>query len=879
MSITTKWGLLLFFMCQNLLSFSQDLNKYNHIGNEMYYHLSFLDIPSKNEKQTLEATGIKFVHYEGNQTYLISTSLNQKLDFGNSGIIIKKYLPEINSKLGFDLSKIDSPLIDGNKVSLSVSFFNDIDYEYKMNLVKSHGGIIRKILSENFYLIDVPLSQISELEKFVGIVGIDLALENLELFSTSSSIIHHANVLSNQHYGDNLNGDGVVIGIGDGGKLGEHIDFSKDWISISNEPTNQNHQNHIVGAISGQGNLNPFFPGYASKSKLIIEKVEGIIYNTNQYINNYQMSLTNNAYGIENVAFEEDYNSFSALVDQQILENDALLHVFAAGNFGHKQISNFPKGYRTVAKYTATSKNSLTVGAVDGNLKIASFSSIGPVYDGRIKPEITAMGVKTFSTGKKNQYYAESGTSMSSAAVTGVLSLLYQEYVEINNKLPNSGLMKSILCNTADDYGNVGPDFQYGFGVLNALRATKVVKNNQFYSGALSQFQEVENILDIPAGLEVAKVLLYWEDAPSLSQNKLINDLDIKIIDPNGNEIRPLVLNPNGDLTAIATSGIDQINNIEQIYIKKPVAGNYKIIVKGSKIPNEDWNFWVTYDFIKPEVIVTYPMGGESILSDHLVNITWDADITNQQPLSVKYSIDNGLSWQIIADNIAPNKRNFVWRSPKNISPSTLIRVSKKNQTVFGVSESFSMLYRPEELEFLGDCNNRSLKWNSYNPENKYQVYWYFEGEMKPFGMPVLENEITINIEDLDENKIYWFAVSAITPDGKESKRSNAISFKNDCGIVSNADDIENIEQLLSTTAYPNPVSENLVYEIVADFSKEVEVLIADVDGKVIFRSNEQLVKGKNEFYFPMFSKWPAGYYFVSVKDETGMITDKIYHY
>ena len=63
---------------------------------------------------------------------------------------------------------------------------------------------------------------------------------------------------------------------------------------------------------------------------------------------------------------------------------------------------------------------------------------------------------------------------MACPGISGVLAQLYQAYKEINSSTnPPSALMKCILLNTADDLGNPGPDFQHGWGVVNALRAVK----------------------------------------------------------------------------------------------------------------------------------------------------------------------------------------------------------------------------------------------------------------------------------------------------------------------------------------------------------------------------------------------------------------------
>lgn len=85
------------------------------------------------------------------------------------------------------------------------------------------------------------------------------------------------------------------------------------------------------------------------------------------------------------------------------------------------------------------------------------------------------------STTPGNAYGLNTGTSMAAPAVTGGLALLYQRYKQLHNGInPPGALMKAILCNTANDLGNHGPDFSYGFGAMNLLRAVRALDRQQY---------------------------------------------------------------------------------------------------------------------------------------------------------------------------------------------------------------------------------------------------------------------------------------------------------------------------------------------------------------------------------------------------------------
>jgi hypothetical protein len=63
-----------------------------------------------------------------------------------------------------------------------------------------------------------------------------------------------------------------------------------------------------------------------------------------------------------------------------------------------------------------------------------------------------------------------------------------------------------------------------------------------------------------------------------------------------------------------ATRGVDNLNNIEQITFDNPAAGTYKIIVTGTTVPLNTQEFSVVYDYVAPELLLTYPMGGEKLI-------------------------------------------------------------------------------------------------------------------------------------------------------------------------------------------------------------------------------------------------------------------------
>ena len=145
-------------------------------------------------------------------------------------------------------------------------------------------------------------------------------------------------------------------------------------------------------------------------------------------------------------------------------------------------------GYDTLSP-GQTAKNTLVVGAINditkdpynsSDARISSFSSFGLADDGRLKVDVVANGVTLTSalSSGTSAYGVMSGTSMSAPNVTGTAALLTQHYQNLYDKVPLSATLKGTIIHTTADVGNVGPDYIYGWGVVDAAAAT------QFFNAA-----------------------------------------------------------------------------------------------------------------------------------------------------------------------------------------------------------------------------------------------------------------------------------------------------------------------------------------------------------------------------------------------------------
>ena len=295
------------------------------------------------------------------------------------------------------------------------------------------------------------------------------------------------------------------------------------------------------------------------------------------------------------------YTENSAEWDEIMYNAPYLLVSKSAGNTRNDGVNMDDGGYDILFTVTL-SKNLLTVGAVDdvlnysgpGSVNQSVFTSWGPTDDWRVKPDITANGVGLYSADNisNTAYLSKSGTSMSAAATTGSIVLLQEHYHNLNNVYMKAATVKALLLCTTDELGeNDGPDFQSGWGLLNAERAAEVITNN----GTTSIINElsISNNETFTAEIEVdgmspLALTIVWTDPPGVPVSGydnqtplLINDLDVRI---SGNETiyEPWVMVPNitsDNFTDAAIKGDNFRDNIERIDINDLSAGTYLVTV------------------------------------------------------------------------------------------------------------------------------------------------------------------------------------------------------------------------------------------------------------------------------------------------------------
>lgn len=284
-------------------------------------------------------------------------------------------------------------------------------------------------------------------------------------------------------------------------------------------------------------------------------------------------------------------------------------YVLIGGIWSLSSDTRDPDGDYDCIPSRGVAKNILTVGAVEelinytqpSDVIMTDFSSWGPADDGRIKPDLVGKGVSLYSTnnqGDNRTYSYFSGTSMSSPNVAGTLALLQQYYQDTHSSVPMySATLKALVIHTTDETGPAdGPDYMFGWGLLNSERAAGLISfdsygNNVIEEQVLSEGSTYARTINSD-GTKPLRVTICWTDPESapvtsnLLNNRtplLVNNLDLKMIN-NSTIYHPWKLDPNNPANAATNTAPNNVDNIEQVYISSPPAGNYTIEVSHNGI-------------------------------------------------------------------------------------------------------------------------------------------------------------------------------------------------------------------------------------------------------------------------------------------------------
>jgi hypothetical protein len=443
-------------------------------------------------------------------------------------------------------------------------------------------------------------------------LGIDENHDDFKIFTTGFSTVNRVVLSRTEKSWHGTLTAGIVAASG-------HKSNGTDSRGVSNGNTPYRWR-----GMAPQAELLEFLP-FDGSSELSVSNDDfyDLIVNKGQDISNHPYGLDTDASGKPT----GDYGFTSANVDG-LIRGDGVatsgvvpprLQVYSAGNFGGSDGTN-PVSGASSAQYGFFSLNKeIKNGLLVGNWRVSEgrlvgSSSLGPTWDGRIKPDVVAPGSHVKSTGywpantaipsnnlctqlpsgtassstDRSQFYGvDCGTSLAAPVVTGILALVLQQYalsfgVDLDAKPPLPSTLRALIIHSADDVSNGttwfsnpdapvqalhGPDFATGFGLVNAQAAVGLVEDMLIREGTIEEdCSKVTYTINVGAVTDVnpppVRVTLAWDDFPAeafaadRTLPRLQNDLDLVLIDPMGVRHYPWQLNQvikAGDGTHVLT--------------------------------------------------------------------------------------------------------------------------------------------------------------------------------------------------------------------------------------------------------------------------------------------------------------------------------------
>ncbi|MDT7903776.1 MAG: S8 family serine peptidase [Candidatus Caldipriscus sp.] len=506
-----------------------------------------------------------------------------------------------------------------------------------------------------------------------------------------------------------IHGEGEIVGVMDSG-LDYYSCFFRDTVVVTPGPTHRKvvnyrqlsssadnfatcpdeHGHHVSGTVAGDPDTTGIFieyRGMAYRARITFGDAGGpscgscggicysySLYNIFNWFYSDGARIITNSWG----SAVNAYTTGAYDADRFMWDRLDALVLFAAGNSSNA--GNFEDG--TVGS-PAVAKNIVTVGAT-GAFSSASippdenrawYSSQGPTYDGRLKPDVMAPGgdnrfSPSYITSAKNRTDMTPscavvgsgfmGTSMATPAVAGAGALIRQYFregwyptgtpISTNAFNPKGSLIKAMLIASAERLRNevVPPNGAVGWGRINLKRALFfddmpdkhrlfVVDDSVGVQSGAAKTYNVTVGCSSQFTTPYFKVVLAWTDAPG---STLQNDLDLEVIAPNGTVYRGNQF--SGGQSIPNPSGRDFKNNVEVVYVENAQRGIWTVRVIGRTFNNPKPGGYQPYSLV---AVDGGPCGNNDPLGVEDERVVRDENVKAGFPYYVRgnvlYSLEN----------------------------------------------------------------------------------------------------------------------------------------------------------------------------------------------------------------------------------------------
>ncbi len=752
--------------------------------NEKHYVvIQFKSLPTEVQKDNLKAVGIELMDYIPNNAYtaIVPAAIDisdlksplfravfyfKPADKTVSAILRNEVVPHAVKQAGY----VDLTIITYEKLTR---------FQISSSLQLMGAAIIEDMPVFRSFVVRIPQANMQLLVAQPYIQWVEFVDPPNQLENTLGRTLHRVNVLNDGVR--NLKGDGVNVGIWDGGEIGAHIDFSPAGRVTQVETSSvSTHSTHCSGTILGRGLINPNARGMASNASLYSYNFNGNIQTemaagipaNNLVVSSHSYGSTQTC-GLNGAGVV--YSATSRATDINLNNFPFHLHCHSAGN----SQTACTGGWSTITSSGKSAKNNILVANITTAEALSGSSSCGPVQDGRVKPEISAFGTSVLSTYPDNTYATISGTSMATPGVAGSVTLLVQRFKQLNaNVLPPSTLIKNTILNTAHDLGNPGPDYRFGYGRINALEAIKILETNRYTLSSVST-GSINNLnISVPAGAARLRVMLTWNDpAGAANANPaLVNNLDLSVIN-GATTTLPWTLDPNNPANS-AVRAVDVVSNIEQVTIDNPASGTYTLRVNGLAIPMGPQDYALTWSVEMPYIEVLYPNGNENYNPGSSETITWNnAGVTSNQ--TVEYSVNGGTNWTVISTSVPATTTRLVWTVPAANTSTALVRITSGSVTDQS-DVTFNIMGTTSSFTGSGvSCNAGEIifNWNAVTNATHYDISKLntTTGNFETLATNITGTNYTAT--GLTPGLGMWFNIRAKNnTTGAQGERSNAIN-------------------------------------------------------------------------------------------------------
>ena len=235
-----------------------------------------------------------------------------------------------------------------------------------------------------------------------------------------------------------------------------------------------------------------------------------------------------------------------------------------------------------------------------------------------------------------------SGTSMATPNVSGSLILLQQHYNDLNGEYMLASTLRALALHTADEAGFApGPDYRFGWGLMNTQRAAQLISQDTNQSMIITDTLEANDVYTYTFkadGTQDIFATIAWTDpagAPLPGGNEdvatpsLMNDLDLRISNDGGVTFLPWILDVASPTTA-ATTGDNVVDNVEKIEITAPEPGEYVLRVshKGQFLTNDTQVFSLILEGVSSEDFIVSTTNANVLTCPELQTATFDIDVT-----------------------------------------------------------------------------------------------------------------------------------------------------------------------------------------------------------------------------------------------------------